>query len=208
MQLDLIQPNLIGIEVIYNENLKILEQLSSRVVADFIKSPQDKHIEQLNIINNPQSEFHNSLVYYTTNWCFLTPRQDMILYVKSKQNFYIYDGEAWQVTHEQLYQNLIEDKIDDFISAEGDILIDKEAKKTCLYLNANCKIFIFEHELMETELIIKQNYVSQFTVTMADNILLQSETICPKANNIIAIKLHKLPERDHYSAEISAEYSY
>ena len=94
---DLMTVNQVGKEIIFNEVTSLLEQISCRIVKNFIGDVISGERGGLYIISNTASEYNNYLAYYANAWQYIAPKVGMIFYIETAECFYKFTEDNWEV---------------------------------------------------------------------------------------------------------------
>lgn len=226
LKLELMLPQQIGKDIIFNEAINTIDNLLLKSVTDFSETPPTLINDNLYIITG--SEHHNKICYANydkSNWEFLEPPDTMLVYIILKQAFYIFLNQEWQLlpianvanNNETSLLKLKEEEnsqmpfapegYSKFENLKGDLSLNTNKSWQYFYVNDDCKITVSNMRQHLVNVIIKQNADKIYKIEFSENIIWPNKTI-PKIgatkNSINYLRFSKLPESNHYLAELVA----
>lgn len=207
--IDLMLPQQINKEILFNEALLKIDSLCNLTVLDFIDEvPSTNPNAGEKYILSSGENSHNICYYLSSSkdWQMLQPKKGMMIFVILKNSFFIFN-EQWQEV------NFVEKNIcltassigRGFLGINGEFSIPPDKKYIYLYLNGNSVIKLSSIKLNKITVIIKQNFEHGFKLDWSGNILWNNKTtheISATPNVTDIITFYKLPETDYFLAEI------
>jgi hypothetical protein len=210
--IDLMTPQQINKEVLFNESIITLDSFCNSVITDFTKHlPTDPQVDQKYIISSGDNAGY---IYYcphpSKGWHLLKPHVGMIMFVQKKNSFYIFENHTWKMVSlgdviTQTTQNDLLNETESFKSVANKFEIPLESQNLYLYLNGNCQFDFSKSKSRESTIIIKQHYQNTFKTIWPNNILWKNKAphqMTVTANSIDIIKFYQLVETKHFLAEI------
>lgn len=191
-------------DVIYNETvLKIDSMLNLNVLSLKEAPPQIMTYGEKYLITG--GDHKNKICYFaheSKGTQYISPQNNMIIYLMSDDCFMKFTENEWQKTI-----TIAEQK---FVGTSNDFVISGGADQYCLYLSGNTSLTL--NATRSFLLIIKQNHQNIFDIKWPDNILWPKKLaakITDKINAIDCFRFHKLPESNHFLAEVLGQnYKY
>ena len=208
-QLDLMIPNQASKDVIYNESILVIDNYLNSSVIGFIDQKPDKlHYKEKYVIASGQDK--SKICYCSLESRaveLFSPFEGMVLYFIKESSFLIYHNTDWQVMSLQGSIIPVSDKqkIDKFTGIEGKFCPDNTKDILYLYLNNDCELDFIDLQQSVTTFVIKQNYQNCYELKWPVNILWpgkQPHIMNQQINAMDIIRLYRIPESEHFLAEI------
>lgn len=203
--IDLMIPNQINKDVIFNESLITIDEFLKFTIDGFIDS-KDEQIEigKKYIITGEEDKDY--ICYMSTSQIkkTLKPKYGMLLFSIPESSFLLYENNEWRKT--QIGSLDILPNVDqNFTSINDTFEITNNKRNHCLYLNGNTTLSLAEINISEISILIKQCYNTSYNLTWPDNILWQNQsrhTMTNTPNAMDIIKLFKLAETNHFLGKV------
>jgi hypothetical protein len=214
LNLELMRPNQVGKEIIFNETIIQIEQLCSQMVLRFIDHPYKDLKKGLYIISKDGDRYHNHLTYpLEDRWKYIKPQENMIIFIEEKNSFFKFQQNTWKdVTLENKSTSSPSQAVSittstlAYTSIKGKYTIPSENDFLHLYINGDVKFEIKNHNSPKITLFIKQHHQKKYKLTWGGNCIFAKEQPALEENRLIVMNLYKTPEDDRYLAEVIGIY--
>ena len=207
--LDLMITNQANKDVIYNESILIIDNfLNSSVISFIDQKPAKLNSNEKYVIASGQDK--NKICYSPSDSSsveLLTPFEGMVLYFIKESGFFIYNNSAWQAMNWSAgpLPNSEGPKIDKFIGIGNKYSPESANNILYLYLDNDCELDLSRIQGSIITFVIKQNYQNCYSLKWPGNILWpnkQPHIMSQQINATDIIRLYRLPESEHFLAEI------
>ena len=214
LNLELMHPNQIGKEILFNETIINLEQFCSQIVLQFIDHTYQGLEKGLYIISKEGDRYHNHLSYQVNDvWKYFLPQTNMIFFVKKNNSFFSFNKDSWEeiklsgsVASKPTESEPLSPSIDEYIGISDEYSIPNNKNFLHLYISGNSNIKIQEHPAQKITLLIKQHHKSKRNITWGDNIIFTGDLLDLEKNHIAVLQLYKTPEDNRYLVNIVGIY--
>jgi len=204
--IDLMTPNQINKDVIFNEALITIDALLKHTINGFVESKNENiDVGKKYIITGEEDKNH---IYYMSSIQekHTTPPQNgMLLFSIPNNNFLLYENDGWREIQIGGGNNNIPNIDQNFTSINESFEILNNKSNFYLYLNGDTAISLGQINIPEITILIKQCYNASYTLTWPHNILWENQTthvMVDVHNTMEVVKLFKLPETDHFLGKI------
>lgn len=201
-------------EIIFNEDLSVLDNFCNSSIISFIDElPEKAYCGQKYIVENGTNK--DSICYSldgSKGWQFIKPFNGMILFIQKNNDFFIFEESIWKALNLKSSSannaNNSADLVNEneiFKSINAEFEPNNEHNHLYLYLNGDCTISLANLKLRQLTIIIKQNFQATYKLHWPPNILWKDKTthvITATPNSIDIIRLYRLIESNHYIGEV------
>ena len=200
--IDLMLPMQTDKEIIFNEaqiKFDVFCNMSVMEIVDQLPSAcnaGDKYI------------LKNQIAYCASaskSWQYLIPQDGMIIFLKSKRSFLIYEDQQWNDIDCRPNDDSKNDK---FIGISGNYIIAEDSRNLNLYINGDVTLDLSLAKIHEITVIIKQNHMINYKLTWPYNVLWSNNAphyLTQLPNSIDVVKLFKMPESEHFLGQIISQ---
>lgn len=213
--MDLMVPNQINKDVVFNESLLKIDSFLNSTVNGFIEDiPDNLEIGEKYIITSGKYTDHICYMSHESKGVqYFLPKQGMLVFSLKTHNFLLYISNQWQEIQLNSYNesnaNIAIPSIDKNFTDINE-LFEAPADKSYLYLylNGNTTLGFEQITIPELTIMIKQCYNASYALTWPENIIWENKaphtmTKAPNATDLI--KLYQLPETKHFLGKIIAQ---
>lgn len=216
LNIELITPLQINKEVAINEALITIDNLANIVVVDFVTIiPQTFEVGKKYILS--EGDNSNQIIYCadpTKGWTIFAPKHFMVVFIKQKNSFYLFDKNWQKIELTQANSVLVPTALNhrELIGVKENYNIQNTQKIQYLYLDDNCELNFDNYNFDQLTLVVKQNYQNTFTITWPGIISWPNKTppkITQTPNVFDVFKFYSLPQTKHFIGEIVGQnYTY
>lgn len=213
--MDLMVPNQINKDVIFNESLLKIDSFLNFTVNGFIEDiPDNLGIGEKYIITSGKYIDHICYISHESKGVqYFLPKQGMLVFSLKTHNFLLYINNQWQEiqlnSNNESNENIAIPNIDKNFTGINE-LFEAPADKSYLYLylKGDTTLGFEQTAIPELTIMIKQCYDASYTLTWPENILWEDKTphlMSKTPNATDLIKLYQLPETTHFLGKIIAQ---
>ncbi len=210
---DLMVPNQINKDIIFNENIVKIDYLLNFTIIDIVDSiNQEIKIGYKYIISKGE---YSNYIFYRHNISreieYIQPREGMIFFCIATKNFIYFLNDKWH-NNILLENNNKTTETYKFNVLKGYYKASAKNSIIFLYLADNSTIDLTDLKIKKFTFFIKQNSKTLYDLNWSNNILWPNKKkhiITPILNSIDLVTLYKIAETNHYLGVVTNQnYQY
>ena len=202
--MDLMVPNQVNKDVVFNESLLTIDNFLGSTLNGFIDNvPENLTAGEKYIITIGDHKNHICYkAHESKGITYFIPQKGALFFLLENRNFVLYNGDTWE------YIQLNSSGNNDFTTIDDIFNVPNHIQHLYLYLNNDTTLNFEQVTIPEITIIIKQCYNASKNLIWPDNILWQNKiphkiTQTPNATDII--KLYRLPKTTHFLGTITGQ---